>query len=122
MSELIVIGYDNQATATQAYDKVLELNKNFVVTLSGLAVVTVDADGKSHVDTPQKIVGVSAASGALWGMLIGLLFFVPGVGLLLGGAMGALFGKLNQSGTQGGGPKQVITITSVKIIKAPVKD
>jgi uncharacterized membrane protein len=98
VSELIVIGYDNQATATQAYDKVLELNKNFVVTLSGLAVVTVDADGKSHVDTPQKIVGVSAASGALWGMLIGLLFFVPGVGLLLGGAMGALFGKLNQSG------------------------
>jgi len=74
VSELIVIGYDNQATATQAYDKVLELNKNFVVTLSGLAVVTVDADGKSHVDTPRKIVGVSAASGALWGMLIGLLF------------------------------------------------
>jgi uncharacterized membrane protein len=98
MSELIVIGYDNQDTATQAYNKVLDLNKNFVVTLSGLAIVTVDADGKSHVDTPQKIVGVSAASGALWGMLIGLLFFVPGVGLLLGGAMGVLFGKLSQSG------------------------
>ena len=31
-------------------------------------------------------------------MLIGLLFFVPGVGLLLGGAMGALFGKLGKSG------------------------
>jgi len=43
-------------------------------------------------------VGVSAASGALWGMLLGLLFFVPGVGLLLGGAMGALFGKLSKSG------------------------
>ena len=98
MSELIVIGYDNQNTATQAYNKVLDLNKDFVVTLSGLAIVTVDADGKSHVDTPRKIVGVSAASGALWGMLIGLLFFVPGVGLLLGGAMGALFGKLSQSG------------------------
>ena len=89
-----MIGYDHQATAAQAYDKVLELNRNFVVTLSGLAVVTVDADGKSHVDTPQKIVGVSAASG----VLIGLLFFVPGMGLLLVGAMGALFGKLNQSG------------------------
>ena len=98
MSELIVIGYDNQDAATQAYNKVLDLNKDFVVTLSGLAIVTVDADGKSHVDTPQKIVGVSAASGALWGMLIGLLFFVPGVGLLLGGAMGVLFGKLSQSG------------------------
>lgn len=98
MSELIVIGYDDPATATQAYNQVLALNKDFVVTLSGLALVTVDAEGKSHVETPQKIVGVSAASGALWGMLIGLLFFVPGIGLLLGGAMGALFGKLSKSG------------------------
>jgi uncharacterized membrane protein len=98
MSELIVIGYNDQASATQAYDKVLELNKDFVVKLTGLAVVDVDAEGKSHVHTPQKIVGVSAAGGAMWGMLIGLLFFVPGVGLLLGGAMGALFGKLGKSG------------------------
>jgi uncharacterized membrane protein len=98
VSELIVIGYDSQATATEAYNKVMSLSKDFVVTLSGLAIVTVDAEGKSHVETPQKIVGVSAASGALWGMLIGLLFFVPGVGLLLGGAMGALFGKLGKSG------------------------
>ena len=87
MSELIVIGYDDQATATQAYNQVIALNKDFVVKLTGLAIVNVDAEGKSHVETPQKIVGVSAASGALWGMLIGLLFFVPGVGLLLGGAM-----------------------------------
>jgi uncharacterized membrane protein len=98
MSELIVIGYDNQGTATQAYNLVLALNKDFVVTLNGLALVTVDAEGRSHVETPQKIVGVSAASGALWGALIGLLFFVPGVGLLVGGAMGALFGKLSKSG------------------------
>jgi uncharacterized membrane protein len=98
MSELIVIGYDNDASATRAYNEVLALNKDFVVKLTGLAIVTVDAEGKSHVETPQKIVGVSAASGALWGMLIGLLFFVPGVGLLLGGAMGALFGKLGKSG------------------------
>jgi len=98
VSELIVIGYDSPATATGAYNQVMALNKDFVVTLSGLAIVTVDADGKSHVETPQKIVGVSAASVALWGMLIGLLFFVPGVGLLLGGAMGALFGKLGKTG------------------------
>ncbi len=41
---------------------------------------------------------MSAASGALWGMLIGLLFFVPFFGLALGGLMGALFGKLGKSG------------------------
>ena len=98
MSELIVIGYNDEATATQAYNQVLALSKDLIVKLTGLAIVRVDAEGKSHVETPQKIVGVSATSGALWGMLIGLLFFVPGVGLLLGGAMGALFGKLGKTG------------------------
>jgi uncharacterized membrane protein len=97
MSELVVIGYDDPAVAEQAYQEVLSLQKDFVVDLTGLAKVTVDAEGKSHVETPQKIVGASAVSGALWGLLIGILFFVPGLGLL-GGAMGALFGKLSKNG------------------------
>ena len=98
MSELIVIGYDDHDQATAAYNEVLALQGDFVVELQGLAIVTVDAEGKSHVETPQKIVGMSAASGALWGMLLGLLFFVPFFGLALGGLMGALFGKLGKSG------------------------
>jgi len=98
VSELIVIGYDDHGTATAAYNEVIQLSKDFVVTLNGLAIVSVDSEGKSHVETPQKIVGVSAASGALWGTLIGLLFFVPVAGLILGGALGALFGKLGKSG------------------------
>jgi uncharacterized membrane protein len=98
MSELIVIGYDDHDQATSAYNEVLALQGDFVVELQGLAIVSVDAEGKSHVETPQKIVGMSAASGALWGMLLGLLFFVPFFGLALGGLMGALFGKLGKSG------------------------
>ncbi len=98
MSELIVIGYDNHDQAASAYNEVLAMQGDFVVELQGLAIVNVDAEGKSHVETPQKIVGMSAASGALWGMLIGLLFFVPFFGLALGGLMGALFGKLGKSG------------------------
>jgi uncharacterized membrane protein len=107
MSELIVIGYKDPATATAAYNEVLSLQKDFVVQLEGLAVVNVDAEGKTNVETPQKIVGVSAASGALWGMLIGLLFFVPFFGLALGGAMGALMGKAGKSGINDTFRKQV---------------
>src|SRR6478752_905953 len=70
MSELIVIGYDDPAEATKAYNEVLAMQGDFVVELSGLAIVTVDAEGKNHVETPQKI----------------------------GGLMGALFGKLGKSG------------------------
>ena len=97
MSDLIVIGYEDSRTARQAYEQVQRLQKDFVVDLRGLAIVDVDADGKTHVDTPKRIIGASAVSGALFGLLLGLLFFVPGM-VLLGGAVGALMGKFNQSG------------------------
>jgi uncharacterized membrane protein len=98
MSELIVIGYGDHKTADDAYNAVQRLQKDYVVNLNGLAIVTVDDEGKTHVDTPSRIVEVSAASGALWGMIFGFLFLVPGLGLLAGAAMGGLFGKLGKSG------------------------
>jgi uncharacterized membrane protein len=97
MSDLIVIGYEDPQTARQAYEQVQRLQQDFIVELRGLAVVDVDADGKTHVDTPQRIVGTSVASGALFGILLGLLFLVPGLGLL-GGAIGALVGTLSKKG------------------------
>lgn len=97
MSDLIVIGYENPQTAQQAYEQVQRLQRDFVVDLRGLAIVNVDADGKTHVDTPKRIIGTSAVSGALFGLLMGVLFFIPGMALL-GGAVGALMGVLNKSG------------------------
>lgn len=111
MSDLIVIGYDDAATARQAYEEVLKMQQDFIVDLRGLAIVEVDADGKTHVDTPRRIVGSSAAAGALWGMLLGVLFFVPGM-VILGGALGALFGKLNQSGVDDTFRRQVQDLLS----------
>ncbi|NUP36693.1 MAG: DUF1269 domain-containing protein [Streptomyces sp.] len=98
MSELIVIGYDDPEVADDAYNAVQRLQQDFVVNLNGLAIVSVDTEGKTHVDTPSRLVGVSAASGALWGTVFGLLFLVPGLGLLAGAAMGGLIGKLGKSG------------------------
>jgi uncharacterized membrane protein len=98
MSELIIIGYDDHATAQRAFEQVQALQHDHVVDLAGLAVVSVDDKGKSHVDTPGGLVAGSAASGMLWGALFGILFLVPVGGLLLGGALGALMGKLGKSG------------------------
>jgi len=97
MSDLIVIGYEDHATARRAYNEVQRLQQDFIVDLRGLAIVDVDHDGKTHVDTPKRIIGTSAVSGALFGLLLGLLFFVPGMALL-GGAVGALMGVLSKSG------------------------
>ncbi|MEU4277875.1 DUF1269 domain-containing protein [Streptomyces tanashiensis] len=98
MAELIVIGYDDPHVAEQAFGTVQELQRDYVVHLNGLAVVSVDADGATHVDTSSRVIGVSAASGAMWGAIFGLLFLLPGVGLLTGAALGGLVGKLSKSG------------------------
>ncbi|MFG3038973.1 DUF1269 domain-containing protein [Streptomyces sp. NPDC048330] len=98
MSELIVIGYDDLDRAEQAFGTVQELQRDQVVRLNGLAVVSVDTEGRTHVDTSSRVVGATAATGALWGAIFGILFLLPGVGLLTGAALGGLVGRLAKSG------------------------
>ncbi|WP_030688952.1 DUF1269 domain-containing protein [Streptomyces globisporus] len=108
MSELIVIGYDDHAVATKAFKAVQALRADHVVELKGLAVVRVDEDGETHVDTPAKReeIAVSATAGALWGMVLGILILTPGIGVV-GAAIGGLIGKLTQMGVDNGFRKKV---------------
>ncbi|MBR7836539.1 DUF1269 domain-containing protein [Actinospica durhamensis] len=97
MSDLIVIGYEDKATAEQAAARVEQLGKSGLK-LNGVAIVSKDEQGYSHVDTPGSVAGVSAAGGALFGSVFGLLFFVPFLGAAVGGAIGAMWGALRQHG------------------------
>ncbi|MFE2554850.1 DUF1269 domain-containing protein [Streptomyces sp. NPDC059352] len=99
MSELIVIGYDDHAVAKKAFKAVQQLRDDHVLDLNGLAVVSVDEEGETHVDTPARSeeVALSATAGALWGMVFGMLILTPGIGVV-GAALGGLIGKLNQMG------------------------
>ncbi|WP_432086621.1 MULTISPECIES: DUF1269 domain-containing protein [unclassified Streptomyces] len=98
MSELIVIGYDDPAEAERALGTVQDLQRDHVVRLNGLATVSVDAEGRTHVDTSSRVVASTAATGALWGAIFGILFLLPGVGLVTGAALGGLVGGLAKSG------------------------
>ncbi|MFF8377771.1 DUF1269 domain-containing protein [Streptomyces sp. NPDC015661] len=99
MSELIVIGYEDKAVADKAFAAVQELRDEQVLKFNGLAVVSVDADGRTHVDTPARSeeVAISATAGALWGMVFGMVILTPAMGVV-GAAVGGLIGKLNQMG------------------------
>ncbi|MFC9595289.1 DUF1269 domain-containing protein [Streptomyces sp. NPDC056944] len=108
MSELIIIGYDDHAVATKAFRAVQRLRADHVVELNGLAVVRVDEDGETHVDTParQEEIAVSATAGALWGLVFGMLILTPAMGVV-GAALGGLIGKLMQMGVDSGFRKKV---------------
>jgi uncharacterized membrane protein len=112
MSDLIILGYDNHDAARGAYEKVLSMQRDHVVELTGLAVVTVDEDGKCHVDTPGKVIAGPAAAGALWGTLLGVLFLVPFAGALVGGALGAVMGRLSKTGIDASFRRRVQSMVS----------
>src|SRR5262245_31724085 len=97
MADLVVIGYPDETTAQTVHQKVAELQKDFIIDGSS-AVLTRGADGKINVESPTGAVGAGAAGGALWGGLIGLLFLVPVGGIILGGILGAMMGKVADMG------------------------
>ena len=98
MSELMVLGFENELEADRFGLKLAEMQKDMIVQLQDAAEVVRDADGKPHVKHGHDLVGAGAMGGAFWGMLFGLLFFVPFLGLAIGAAWGALFGKLGKTG------------------------
>jgi uncharacterized membrane protein len=97
MADLVVLGYPDEATAKEAYASVQQLEKDLVID-GTTARLTRTEDGKIHVETPTGVVGAGAATGALWGGLIGLLFLVPIGGMIVGGLLGAMMGKAADMG------------------------
>lgn len=107
MSDLIVLSFDNEASAFQMRDKLLELQKQQLITLADAAIVIRDKKGKPKVKQLHSLVGAGALGGAFWGMLIGLLFFAPWLGMAAGALGGALSGKFADIGVDDSFIKQV---------------
>jgi uncharacterized membrane protein len=104
MSEMMVLGFENEVEADRFGLKLAELQKDMIIQLQDAAEVVRDPDGKPHVKHGHGIVGAGAMGGAFWGMLFGLLFFMPFLGMAIGAGLGALFGK----GAKAGLDKEVL--------------
>ncbi|WP_433206214.1 DUF1269 domain-containing protein [Dactylosporangium sp. CS-047395] len=98
MSDLVAIGYRDVATANMARDKLIELQRQGIITLRDAAVVEAGPDGKVRLHQASGNAGAGAAGGALWGGLIGLLFLAPFLGMAVGAATGAVAGKFTDTG------------------------
>ena len=107
MSELIVLTFEDEVSAFQMRDKLLQLQKQKVITLADAAIVTRKENGKPKVKQLQSLVGAGALGGAFWGMLIGLLFFAPWLGMAFGALGGALGGKMTDIGVDDAFIKEV---------------
>jgi uncharacterized membrane protein len=98
MSDLIAIGYPEEATAEEAAGEARRMARDLIIEPDAIAVIVRDREGKYHVHTSHHPVGAGATWGMFWGLLFGLLFFIPVFGIALGAGLGALMGKITKSG------------------------
>jgi uncharacterized membrane protein len=97
VANLVAIAYDDLDQAKQVTGTIGELVKEHTLTVEDVVIVEHRPGGKMKLHQPS-MAGVGAASGALWGGLIGLIFLVPLFGMAVGAATGAASGAMSDYG------------------------
>jgi len=98
MADLIMISYDLEETAEAARKRLLELQKEYLIELGDAVVAVRQPDGSVKLNQLINTTAMGAASGGMWGALIGLLFLNPLLGAAIGAGAGALSGRLTDIG------------------------
>src|SRR5215471_6266065 len=80
-------------TADLVVPELEALQREGLIQLADWARVIRRPDGSIDTRQMTNTTGVGAAGGALWGLLVGLIFFIPLAGVLIGAGMGAKFIK-----------------------------
>ena len=98
MSNLVVIGFDDEHTAFKMRAELVKLQKEYLIDMEDVVVVTKDDKGKAKLHQAVNLTAAGAAGGTFWGMLIGMIFFNPLLGAAVGAGAGALSGKFSDIG------------------------
>jgi len=98
MSDLVVIVYPTLEKAEAVRQELLELQKEYLISLDDAVIATKTDDGKIKLHQMLNTTAAGAASGSFWGLLVGMIFLMPVVGVAIGAASGALGGLLADFG------------------------
>ncbi|MGD9545680.1 MAG: DUF1269 domain-containing protein [Methylocystis sp.] len=107
MSDLIVIVYESEAKAEEMRQKVLGLQKEYLIEVGDAAIAVKQADGAVKLNQLFNTTAAGAVSGSFWGLLIGVIFLNPLLGVALGAASGAISGALTDYGVNDDFMKQL---------------
>jgi uncharacterized membrane protein len=98
MSDLIVVAFDDEATAFELRAALVKLQKEYLIEMEDAVVVTKSAEGKVALHQAVNMTAAGAAGGAFWGVLVGLLFLNPLLGAAAGAGAGAISGHFTDIG------------------------
>lgn len=110
MSDLIVIAFPNEQQAEEVRQKLLGMQKEYLIELGDAAIAVKNEDGHIKLNQLVNTTAAGAVSGTLWGALIGLLFLNPLIGAAVGAASGAIGGALTDVGIEDKFMKDVATV------------
>lgn len=102
MADLIAIEFDEPATAFALRAELVKFQKEYLIEMEDVVVVTREGDGKPHLHQAVNLTAAGATGGMMWGALIGLLFMNPLLGAAVGGGAGALSGWMTDVGINDG--------------------
>ncbi len=98
MSDLVAIVYPSESKAEEVRQRLLKLQKEYLITLSDAVIAVKTDSGDIKLNQLVNTTATGAVAGSFWGLLIGVLFLNPIVGVALGAASGALGGALTDFG------------------------
>ena len=97
--ELVAFRFDDPLLAQEASIAMIRLERHQSIDIDDLAIVNKTEDGHVHIhQTRDMSTTQGAATGGMWGALIGLAVAAPFIGAAIGAAAGGLFGKLRDIG------------------------
>jgi uncharacterized membrane protein len=97
MSDLIAIVFPSEAKAEEARKNIVSMVKDYLVQIGDAAIAVKTQDGVK-LNQMMNTTAAGAAGGSFWGLLIGLVFLNPLLGVAAGAASGAIAGRLTDIG------------------------
>jgi uncharacterized membrane protein len=98
MADLIAVTFNDETTAFELRAELAKLQKEYLIDMDDVVVVTRDDKGKVKLHQAVNLTAAGAVGGSFWGLLIGMLFLNPLLGMAVGAGAGALSGKLTDIG------------------------
>lgn len=96
---IVVFKFDDQMGAQEMLVALNRMSSEGTLLLQDAVFVTKDGKGKVRVtQTTDPSPGQAAWGGAFWGLLFGILLFVPIAGMAIGAGSAALMAKLMDTG------------------------
>jgi len=102
MSDLVVVAFDDAATAFEMRAELVKLQKEYLLEMEDVVVVTRSADDKVQLHQVANLTAMGALGGGFWGAMIGLLFLNPLLGAAVGAGAGALSATYTDIGINDG--------------------